>query len=184
MMRSSSPSLTSATHTKPTHKTSDYVMEKTETPKSLFGSLLIAAAVLAVEAPRHEEAVKKVFRVHMVRLFVRTVTGSPSPKSSCSSAVSRTGDSRDEKLICQRHVSRCLQRVVGTRCWPKLHKVNKIARTSSHGALHPCGRLLWHGLVLVRPGGRAALAFWRQGPHHSLKTTGTILASWSCFTGI
>ena len=183
-MRSSSPSLTSATHKKPTHKNSDYVMEKTETPKSLFGSLLIAAAVLAVEAPRHGEAVKKVFRVHMVRLFVRTVTGSPSPKSSCSSAVSRTGDSRDENLICQRHVSRRLQRVVGTRCWPKLHKVNNIARTSSHGALHPCGRLLWHGLVLRRPGGRAALAFWRQGTHHSLKTTGTIWASRSCFTGI
>ena len=159
MMRSSSPSLTSATHTKPTHKTSDYVMVKTDTPKSLFESLLIAPAVLAVEAPRHEEAVKTVFRVHMVRLFVRTVTGSPSPKSSCSSAVSRTGDSRDEKLICQRRVSRRLQRVVGTRCWPKLHKVNNIARTSSHGALHPCGRLLWHGIVLRRPGGRGALAF-------------------------
>ena len=84
MMRSSSPSLTSATHTKPTHKNSDYVMEKTKTPKSLFGSLLIAAAaVLAEEAPRHGEAVKKVFWVHMVRLFVRLVTDSPSPKSSC-----------------------------------------------------------------------------------------------------
>ena len=184
MMRSSSPSLTSATHKKPTHKNSDYVMEKTETPKSLFGSLLIAAAVLAVEAPRHEEAVKKVFRVHMVRLFVRTVTGSPSPKSSCSSAVSRTGYSRDENLICQRHVSRCLQRVVETRCWPKLHRVIKIAGTSSHGALHPCGRLPLHGLVLVRPGSREALAFLGQGAYHFLQTPGTIWAPRSCSTGI
>ena len=176
--------MTSATHTEPTHKTSDYVMEKTETPKSLFESLLIASAVLAVEAPRHEEAVKTVFRVHMVRIFVRTIRSSPSPKSSCSSAVSRTGYSRDEKLICQRRVSRRLQRVVGTRCWPKLHKVNNIARTSSHGALHPCGRLLWHGIVLSRPVSREALAFLGQGRHHSLKSTGTIWASRSCFTGI
>ena len=117
---------------------------------------------------------EKVFRVHMVRLFVRRVTASPSPKSSCSPAVSLSGPTPDEKIICQRHVSRRLQRVVGTRCWPKLHKVNNIARTSSHGALHPCGRLLWHGLVLVRPGGRAALAFLGEGAHHSLKTTGTI----------
>ena len=143
----------------PTHKIPDYVMEKTKTPKSLFGSLLIAPAVLAVEAPRHGEAVKKKIRVHMVRLFVRLVTAPPSPKSSCSPAVSLSGHTPDEKLICQPRVSRRLQRVVGTRCWPKLHKVNNIASTSSHGALHPCGRLLWHGIVLSRPGCRGALAF-------------------------
>ena len=62
MMSSSSPSLTSATHTKPTHKTSDYVMEKTETPKSLFESLLIAAAVLAVEAAQHPPRREKSFQ--------------------------------------------------------------------------------------------------------------------------
>ena len=113
MMSSSSPSLTSATHTKPTHKTSDYVMEKTETPKSLFESLLIAAAVLAVEAAQHHRGVKKVFSGCASGIAARLVSSSTIAEDALVSTRSlRTHEPRSD-LDCHRHMPLRLREVVG-----------------------------------------------------------------------